>query len=398
MRIERLIVPIFLTASCFLSAFFAQASSQCANTFDVHAYAPSPFPALPQWRKSSGGNLFSALRANAPHNWAYFKSIQPQLKYLKGAFEVQGIGIGDFHILNIGDIELAKGDRKIGLIDVDDGGRTSLFADITRAVISNQVSPYKISPKELWDAYIAGLKGKKADKPKFIEKALSHSHKDYLEHQEKYLDEMIDHKTFSAAAQVHPLSEADPLTQDIYQKSHAIFEKTLGEVTILDQGFKIKDTGGSQGIPRFWYLIKKDGNKSIIEFKTLAEPAMELYQHQPSQQVRIEELIELYRPQKSTYGIYKFIDGGQYQFIARERVQGFLRFHPEQAETDHEIKKGQEMYLYLLNKVGLWQSELGVGSKIIAALTYSENDSFSEFEKIINDYIEIMKKENNESF
>ncbi|MGZ3794513.1 MAG: hypothetical protein ACXVCP_19350 [Bdellovibrio sp.] len=394
MQMGRLIVSTFLTASCLLPSFLALAGNQCESGFQDPVHTPSPFPALSQWRKTSDGDLFSALRANAPHNWAYFKSIQPQLKFLKEAFEVQGIGIGDFHILNLGDIELANGDRKIGLIDVDDGGHTSLFADITRAVISNQVSPYKVSTKDLWDAYIAGLNGKKTEKPKFIEKVLNYSHKDYLKLQKKYLAQLIDNKTFSSEAQIHPMSEADALTQEIYQKSHAVFEKTLSEYTILDQGFKIKNTGGSQGIPRFWFLVKKDGQKSIIEFKLLAEPAMELYQHQPIQEVRIEELIKLYRPQKETYGIYKFVDGGPYQFIARERVQGFLHFQPEKEQSASEIKKGQEMYLFLLNKVGLWQSQLEAGSKIAAALANNEDECFNEFQKIIDDYIEIMKKEN----
>lgn len=386
-------VSMILTALCLTSApppAFAM-GPECEQVF--HPPVQISFAATGEWRKAQG-NLFSAVRANAPHNWRYFKSIAPHLVYLKEAFTVEGVGVGDFHILNIGDIELVDGTRKIGLIDVDDGGRTSLFADFARSAISNQVSPYKVPLRDLWNHYLEGLLDKKIEKPKIIADVLAKSHDDYLADQKKYLSKLIEGKKFSKSAEVHPMSEADPVTQDVYSQSIGAVMATLGDVKILDQGFKIKETGGSQGIPRFWFLIEKKGEKSIIEFKTLAEPAMNLYEKQGCQEERINNLIEFYRPQKSTFGLYRFVDGGKYQFIARERARGFLNLNPEGVTTKKEAREGQDIYLYLAHRAGKWHMEQGQGKKLFDLLTSKEEESFHEFEQMVNSYIELMKKEN----
>lgn len=388
-------LSMLLTALCLttspLSAAMA-AGLACDKVFEV-APVKNAFPARPQWRKTEG-NLFSAVRANAPHNWAYFKKIKPNLVHLKEVFDVEGIGIGDFHILNIGDIELSNGTRKIDLIDIDDGGRTSLFADFTRAVISNQVSPYKAPMRDLWNNYIDGLKYEKIKKPKVIEDVLAKSHDDYLAIQRKYLAKMIDGNKFSQAAEIRPLADCDSVTRDIYIESVGAFHLAMPGVKVLDIGFKVKQTGGSQGVPRFWFLIEKKGEKTIIEFKTLADPAMSLYEPQASQADRINSLIEFYRPRKSTFGFYKFVDSGKYQFLARERTKGFLSFDPEVDVTPAESRKGEDVYLYLAQRAGKWHSQQGQGGKLYDLLTDKEDQKFQEFETIVNDYIEVMKREN----
>lgn len=351
------------------------------------------FAATGEWRKTEG-NLFSAVRANAPHNWAYFKTLRPHLVSLREAFKVEGIGIGDFHILNVGDIELSNGSRKIGLIDIDDGGHTSLFADFVRSAISNQVSPYKVPLHDLWKNYLDGLKDEKIQKPKIIETILAKSHSEYLANQKKYLDKIIDGKGFSTAAGVRPLSEMDPVTRDVYVESIGAMINSLGNVKILAQAFKIKDTGGSQGIPRFWFLVEHKGARTVIELKTLAEPAMNLYEQQGSQQDRINSLIEFYRPQRSTFGFYRFVDGGKYQFIARERTRGFLALDPEGKVSGKDIQEGQDVYRYLAQRAGKWHSDQGQGEALFKALTLDEAKSYAEFESVVNDYIEVMKREN----
>lgn len=389
MRLKHLALSIFLTATGLMPAPPALPLSHAATT----GQGNSPLVATGQWRKTDG-NLFSAVRANAPHNWAYFKSIRPRLKYLKKAFQIEGIAIGDFHILNIGDIELHDGHRKIGLIDVDDGGVASLFADFTRAAISNQVSPYKVPLKTLWKAYLTGLQDQKTEKPELIRETLDRSHDDFIELNKSYTQKLIDGKGFSATAAVRPIEEADPLTMDIYLQSVGAFQQALAGTEILAQGFKVKATGGSQGVPRFWFLVKHNDSKFVVEFKTLAEPAMELYHSQPPQKQRIEALIEAYRPQKTTVGLYRFVDGGKYQFIARQRLKSFIALDPEGTSTQKEIIQGQGIYQYMANRAGTWHVEQGEGATLYAALTENEESAFQEFQAIVNNYIEIMKAEN----
>lgn len=388
--LSMLLTTLCLTLSPLSTAMAAEMT--CNKVFEA-VPVKNAFPARPQWRKTEG-NLFSAVRANAPHNWAYFKKIKPRLVHLKEVFEAEGVGIGDFHILNIGDIELANGTRKIGLIDVDDGGRTSLFADFARSAISNQVSPYKVPLRDLWNNYLDGLKYEKIKKPKVIEDVLAKSHDDYLAEQKKYLTKMIDGNKFSPAAAVRPITECDAIARDIYVESIGAMSLAMPGAKILDYGFKVKETGGSQGVPRFWFLIEKKGEKTIIEFKTLADPAMSLYEPQASQADRINSLIEFYRPQKSTFGFYKFIDSGKYQFLARERTRGLLSLDPEAASTPSETRDGQDVYLYLAQRAGKWHSQQGQGPKLYDLLTDKEDQKFHEFETLVNDYIELMRREN----
>lgn len=390
MQTTHKIVSIFLIVLGLLGQQTSGATEQCSEAFPT----PNPLAVTEQWRPTAG-NLFSAVRANASHNWAYFREIEPHLTTLKKAFSIQGVAIGDFHILNIGDIELSNGTRKIGLIDVDDGGHASLFADFTRAAISNQVSPYKIPLKDFWNAYLSGLKGEKIDKPKLIVDVLGYSHKDYLKRNDDYVSSLIDGKKFSAKAGVLSIESTDSFTQNMYNQSLPAFKQALGKSEILAVGARLKSTGGSQGVPRYWFLIRnKAGDKKVIEFKALAAPAMSMYRIQPPQAERITALIETYRPQKTTYGMYQFLDAGKYKFIARERLKGFLEFDPEGAVTAKDAERGREVYQYLANRAGTWHAQQGYGDELYKALTVNEEAAFAEFQKIISDYISLMQKEN----
>jgi len=389
-------LSMLLTGLCLTLSPLAFAAS-ATKPLDAKPFSskdfPMAFPTSEEWRKTDS-SLFSAVRANAPHNWAYFRAIKPQLIYLKEVFEVDGIGIGDFHILNVGDIQLANGHRKIGLIDLDDGGRTSLFADFTRFAISNQVSPYKVPLRDLWKNYISGLKNKKIDIPEMVGLALEKTPEEYLELQESYLRKNIDGVKFSEAAEILPITEADAVTADVFNQSISTILKLLEGAKILDQGFKVKDSGGSQGVPRFWFLIESKGKKTIVEFKTLAEPAMSLYAKQESHEKRIQSLMENYRPKNETLGVYKFVDAGKYQFIVRARERIFIKLDPVGKVSDKEVRNGREISLYLAQKAGQWHADQGQGRVLSEHLTQQEDKKFQEFEKLVNAYIEVMKAEN----
>jgi hypothetical protein len=395
MKTTSILLSMFLTVTGVLTSTPAfAAGKQCDALFEAPGkkvdYA---FPASAAWRKTPG-NLFDGFRANAAHNWNYFKTNSSRSKNLREAFGVEGIVVGDFHILNFGEIERPDKKRKIGLIDLDDGGVGPLFGDFARGAVGNQISPYKIPMKEIWKAYLMGLQGKKTKEPEVVEKALGKSQKDYLEVQEQNLHKLTGNGKFSAEAGVTPISEAPESIAKIFRESQSAFKQPLGDATILDFGFKIKETGGSQNIPRFWFLVEKDKEKSIIEFKTLGQPAIDLFQAQLAAGNRIASLIATYRPKGQTLGTYQFLDAGPYQFIARARLKPFLSLDPDQKLTKDVIDEGRQFYFYLFNRAGLWQAEQGKGDALYAALTKNEKASFSELQDLINDYVQLMQKEN----
>src|SRR6478752_6406850 len=76
--------------------------------------------AVPPWRPEEG-DLFGAFRANAPHFWGWLATQNSDL------FAYQGAVVGDPHILNFGDVQLASGGRDFALIDPDDSGDCAPF-------------------------------------------------------------------------------------------------------------------------------------------------------------------------------------------------------------------------------------------------------------------------------
>jgi hypothetical protein len=348
------------------------------------------FPVTADWRKDSG-DLFSAFRANSPHYWAYIRQIKPSLVKLRAASDIEGIGVGDFHILNFSDIELADRTRKFGLVDLDDGGKTSLLADFVRGVVGNQVSIYKVSLKDLWRAYLQGLLGNKMDPPDRLKKSLKRSHQDFLDLQRKHIHEITDKNHFNEKAGIESIDNLDPVSLSLYQSSINTIKSFLAPAKILDQGFRVKTGGGSQGVPRFWFLVEDNGEKAVIEFKLFAEPAMDLFEKQPDNSTRLHQLFKIYRPE-THFGIYQVVQAGAHQFLARQRLKTFLDLDPANARSNKDIKDGQEIYIYLANRVGRWQAEQGQGDPLSAALKIDEAGAFAEFQGLVNNYILQMQK------
>ncbi|MBO9668833.1 MAG: hypothetical protein J7501_18690, partial [Bdellovibrio sp.] len=216
----------------------------------------------------------------------------------------RGIVAGDSHILNFGDVPLKGGGRKYTLVDVDDSGtNSSLAGDFLRFYIGNQISPFKVTPKDLFIAYVDGVKGKKMDKPTFLTKIENASNKDFTTHNNERIAKLTNGDKFSELAAVQPLHETSPEIQELFKKSSSAIQPYLNDLTILDVGYKSKTTGGSQGLPRFWFLLKdSQSNRHIYEMKMESEPATSLFAEQPDALARLENVADVYRPKEDVAG------------------------------------------------------------------------------------------------
>ncbi|QDK44448.1 hypothetical protein DOM22_04385 [Bdellovibrio sp. ZAP7] len=333
-----------------------------------------------EWHHESG--LFNAFRANAPHYWNWLKQQSSAM------LAVQGVVVGDPHIQNFGDVQLADGGREFTLIDIDDGGGNAPFAgDLIRYAAGNQVSPFKIPLSQIFEAYLSGLQGQALEEPEVLQESIAHTDADYFKRQAKYLNKMTEQNHFSSKAKLTPVNQAPDSVQKLFQNSQAVFESAMSGYQILDTGYKTKFSGGSQGLPRFWYLIQRNQERYIVEFKLEAQAATSFYSNQGEPEQRFPYVAQVYRPTRAVYGPYKIVTTPGGQFLMRARFDAYLDF--EAADDEHSIQDGEKMSLYIANRLGRWHGQQASAAALVQVL------NFNEFKIFVNNYVNLMTKENN---
>ncbi|MFM6927310.1 MAG: DUF2252 family protein [Bdellovibrio sp.] len=310
------------------------------------------------WRPGSA-DVYSAFRSNAPHFWGWLKTQNSSV------LNPSGVVVGDAHILNFGDVQLQGGGRELSLVDIDDGGQGSLVGDFVRFAVGNQLSPFQVSMDDLIQSYSYGLSGVEAKKPKVLKDVESLSDADFQKKQDKYIDKMTSHDRFNEKAGVADVATAPADILNLYQASKNYFFAAMPGYHIYDLGYKVKESGGSQGLVRFWFLIGKSDDRHIIEFKLETDPAVAEFANQLSQTQRFNQVAAIYRPSQPAYGPYKFVDTGSAVFLMRARISAFLDFDPLKNTASEDIQNGQQMSLYLANKMGLWQHQQGLSANIL---------------------------------
>ncbi|WP_374076881.1 DUF2252 family protein [Bdellovibrio bacteriovorus] len=338
------------------------------------------------WRKVPG-DLFMGFRSNAPHYWNWLRSNKSPL------LEVTGIVSGDPHIMNFGDVPLKKGGRDFALIDVDDAGVLApLAGDFLRFFVSNQVSDFKVDSRQLFDAYLDGLNGKAMTKPSYLVAIEGKSDAQFREKQEKYLNKVSQDGKFTEKADLSPIESAPKEVRELFQRSTQVIENAMHDFTILDRGYKVKESGGSAGLPRFWFLLEKNGEKHVWEFKLESSPAIALYATQPQPLDRFNQVVSIYRPQEVVEGPYKFIQNGQDVFLVRERLSTYFDLEPGKTTDKKDLQDAHEMSLYIANQMGRWHGTQPNADKLLQRLEPSS--SYEHFMSLSNDYIHLMKQEN----
>lgn len=373
--VQAFFLSIFLTGTSFV----VPQSVNAASTECHHAMKVGQAPA---WRQAPG-DLFMGFRSNAAHFWHWIHGEN------FSALNVEGIVIGDGHIMNFRDIPLENGKRQFGLVDIDDAGVGSLLADFMRYHIGNQLSPFKVSNKELWQAYIDGLNNVRYDKPEVIKKA---ENKVYgLQEHLAFVDKNTSQKRFNENAELASLADADLSIKELFKHADPIFRNELsGE--ILDIGYKINDDGGSQGLVRFWYLVKEHKVMHIYEFKQEPAPAPASYGPQPPRTEAFTQAAALYRPANPS-GQQKMLAVKSGHFLMRERQKAELNFDPSKAK-EKTIAQGKEVSLYTANEIGLSQLAQTAAGEALKAELRKDPQAYEKFITLTEKYITKMTAEN----
>lgn len=381
-------LTMFLTVIVLIGISPTQAApSACPSVFES---PDSPLHELLTglWRKTGSNDLFSGFRANAPHfwNWLYSVSSLP-------AFSIRGTATGDPHILNFGDVPLKEGGRDLALIDLDDSGvETPLIGDFLRYLIGNQISAFKVDAKDLFDAYKLGASGINMKNPPYLENILSKSDSDFIKRQEAYLHKLSSMESFKPHADLLPISEAPLEIQTIYKQAQGTFEKLMKDYTILDRGYKVKKGGGSQRVPRFWFLVKKADDRHIWEFKLAEPPSTSFITPQPKADIRFQAVAEIYRPKTEVQGPFQYVNAGNYFFLLRERFDNYMDLDPQKNRDPLNLEEGRQMSLYLANKLGQWHGDQKSTSDLNSFL--NSTNAFADILSLTTEYIRLIEDEN----
>jgi hypothetical protein len=363
------------------------APGTCAQSFQ-ESYQPPMTSIDGRWHPGSEDPL-SAFRANAPHYWAWLRETQRS-----PLFQINGLVIGDGHQFNFSEIPLSKGGRKFGLVDLDDSGLGSLFGDFLRLAISNQISPWASQRKQIWQEYVSGLSGQATTKPEPLKDIESLSDKDFEKEQKKYVDALTKKNHFSKQAGLMPIDSAPNGVQKLFLEARGLFAKEIQGKKILDIGYKVKTDGGSQGFPRFWYLVEENNSQHIYEFKMLKEPAVSLFVPQENFLTRFARVAMLFRPNEKVEGPYRVVETPRNKFLMRERFTPELDYSPKKVLSPKGQREAEEMFLYLVHRLGVWHAKQPAGIRLLNSIDQTTNAE-NIFDEALDSYIQKMKIEEN---
>jgi hypothetical protein len=213
------------------------------------------------------------LRSFAP---AYYRAFTLQKKSfhprLRRAAEFQGWCAGDAHPENFGTLLDDSGKAAFTLIDLDDSGYCSVFSDILHLMLATRLQAEVLSDREslqrILEAYLDGAAGRvKLSKP--VRDLLSRAE------DKDYFDDNLD--DFDSEVQV--LAKNIPLNER--RKLADAFSSDFGDVTISRATRFAKTTGGSAGQIRHRAILGKGEDPVVLEFRTLATPAVHFERYEP---------------------------------------------------------------------------------------------------------------------
>ena len=351
---------------------------------------------------------FMAFRSNPKFFWDFAKKNETNPKY-SDLFKLFGIGIGDFHVLNVADIQLKNGSRQIGLVDIDDIGIKIPFAlDLDRGISQKNFFPKVITNSESFatmdttskgfKAYLKGLLGESFSS-EFINSILAKTAHDFQSLQEKLIAKSVKDNKLIIEKDIFPLSQAPESIQKMYASSKAHFETTLQSynptLEILDIAYRIKADGGSKGVPRFIYLIKNaDSKLEIIEFKKFEDSSAIFLGQQGTPEERFEAA-KKFRPETSDQlGLFSLvkIDSKSY-FIARSKLPSFIHFDISKDMGSKEVDNLNEYYLYLCSLKGKFDRS-NLPTEDVEWIEANSENILKSLKAFVRDFSDALEKAN----
>lgn len=299
-----------------------------------------------------GNSVMDAFRSNANDYWSWTRT--EISKYMSDRFLAVGLVTGDPHAMNFGDLYLQGQRPQVTLIDIDDSGRAPFLADFARLLTAIKVSGSELKAKDIWQNYLDGLNGDQAeDTPGFVKDLRDKTHADWLVEQKEYVEKNTVKGRFNKESlELKPLNNLSSKDQDRARQLIAKVSELYPGAVVKDAAYKVKESGGSQGLLRIWILVTYNGADHIGEFKEMATPATEYFEPQlKSQKERLEKVTQAFwhNADPMEYKVVS-IDGGD--FWLRPRYKYELKFNPEKIDSDKKQERFDRWNLYIAYVLG----------------------------------------------
>ena len=342
----------------------------------------------------------SQIRSNPAHYWCWISKNMPS--ELQNLVTFKGPVTGDPHYFNFGDVHRKKGtpEGDLTLVDVDDSGYGSYIYDLIRYAIFvrayNKDSEIG-SLKDLIDSYKAGLKQNinyDVKTPEYVNAAvatprkhLMHRHKEWVKENTK--KDQLDYKKLD----LKPIAQLSLEQKTLLKKLSPLLEEKT-EKKIKDVGFTVYDSGSSNGLIRYWFLIKnpKNENMYIKECKALSKPAVALAnKDQKNPLDRIESVLKPYSTFRTDVEKDSFVltVDNQNSFWCRYREFQAMKRGPVKKMKNDRKKMAQlsEYFAFWLGSKISYQTN---GKKYLDSLDKTKNldnqinDLLNTYEKVFN--------------
>lgn len=244
------------------------------------------------WHQTSA-TLMMSMRSNAHHYWRWIG----QYSYLWFSPQDLRSGqiTGDPHLNNFAPVWLNDALRFV-LVDIDDAGIGPFLLDILKYITVIRSADPSLTTDSLFTAYLSGLQGNSQPVPRELKDkmAISLAERDAMWAAEiKKLTKKKGRLDFKKA-DLLPISELPEAVQQTFLKNRSQFLRAMQVKAVLDEGYKVKATGGSRGLYRFWFLIQAGEKREVYEFKQLGMSALSHYQAQANHQKRVADITATY--------------------------------------------------------------------------------------------------------
>lgn len=319
-------------------------------------------------------NVSQLLRSNADHYWSTVRDPK-NLKDLANYVQEQGIINGDPHLGNFSVVPVkskkGKPELKFLNIDFDDGGRGPFALEFARYVAVAKASSGAIKVKDMLNAYVEGLRGKKMTEPDSINAAENMKIADYEKARAKYVSKRMLDSRFKYKEGEIEAWQGRPNIDDVA----AVFK----DMKVLDVAKRPMERGGSMDSVRLWVLVQdKSGSHRIFELKEYLDTALTQYSRQPEMQERLDGLFDTFwkKTDPSSYTVSKVLDK---TYWVREKKVEILEYADKAAEDEGRI--------YIANLIGRFQGRQAEGAAYLAKIE-KDPELFKETVKnFVRDYL-----------
>ena len=356
---------------------------------------------LPQ--KDCEDTLSKTIRSHADHFWCSVKKYKWPV-VVKSLLQHEGVVVGDPHLGNFAviPVETQAGQKRLQFVNVDfdDAGEGPFLLDFLRLYLATKAIDKDLRNedshleqilgfKEMWAAYLEGLKGGSVPVPDRIQKDLDIGLKGY----EKELADLVEKKLKSKdknrlSTKDDEFEELQP--NDIIQKEVAA--KYLPGYEILDVVRLRKKRGGSAKEDRFWVLVKdSQKQKRIFEFKGWSQTGLSSYQKQKKPLDWAQQLGPVMWPglKIANYDLHKI--KGQYFWIREKRkVLTDVPYDLKKKKDVLYLQQSAEYFSYTLGQIHRRQNS---AQKYLKALEkVSASDELQEALKtFVKEYFKSLK-------